>query len=82
MILNDLTEWKNSIEDAKTRKAEIEGSIKERLKQMKKAFSVDSLDAATKRLANMNKEKEKLKKEINEEYSSLKEAIERIEEDG
>lgn len=78
-ILNDLAQWKSSIDEAKTKKAEIEGMIKERLKSMKKNYGVDSIEAATKKLAKMNKEKEKLKKEIDSEYLSIKSIMEGIE---
>lgn len=78
-ILADLTNWKEQIDEAKSKKSELEGSSKEILKQLKKNHGVSSIEDAQKKIVKLSKESEKLQKLIEKEYEELKEIMEELE---
>jgi len=79
-ILEDLSEWKEQINEAKSRRSELQGSIKEILARMKKEYSVDSIESTKKKILKLSKESEKIQKVIEKEYEELKEMMEGIDE--
>jgi predicted nucleic acid-binding Zn-ribbon protein len=74
-----LENLKTQVEDAKAKKAELEGGIKEHMKRLKKDYAVDSVEAAQKKLVKLNKEYDKLSNEIEKEYAALKTMMDEIE---
>lgn len=75
-----MNEWREQIDEAKSRRSELQGSIKEILGRMKKDHAVDSAESSKKKILKLSKENEKLQKTIQQEYEELKDLMDNIDE--
>lgn len=71
-MLQEIEKWKREIESDKAEKSELEGSRKEKIRQMEEKFEVKSVEAAKKKLASMQKEHKKVSSETEKNFNKLK----------
>jgi hypothetical protein len=74
-ILHKIEKWKREIESDKAEKSELEGSRKEKMRQMEEKFGAKSIEAAKKKLISMQKEHKKISLEIEKNFNQLKDIM-------
>jgi len=75
-IEQDLIDLRSKIDRAKSRKAEIEGALKQLLKDLKDKFACIDIKAARRKLEQLQKKKEKLQEELEAGVAELEENFE------
>jgi len=72
-ISEKLLKLKEEIEQAKLDKAQVEGALKQNMQRLKDEFQVRSVEAANKKLDELNKQKLELEDSIESAMKSLEE---------
>jgi hypothetical protein len=71
-----LLDLKETIDEAKNKKAELTGELKSKMKELKEKFSVGTIEKAKIKLEKLTAKKSKLQDEINESLNTLEENYE------
>ena len=75
-VIEELSALKKNIEEAKIKIAQLDGREQETMKQLKTTYGLNSLGEAEKEIARLEKEEIRLAKEIENDYTKLKEDYE------
>lgn len=70
-----LLNLKNNLDDAKSRRSELQGQLKGLIKQLKDEFELDSLDAAQTKIKELNTQLNHLQDKLNTELTAAEEAF-------